>query len=263
MPRKSLILYASVTGNTEKVAFKFKEVFEKKGWQCDIFKVTKQSCKNLPYHLDDYDLLCAGSPVWSGIPTKEIFDDHFGVLMPQRLFREPLQDFPKITEFYGPKKGIAFVTYGGDRRGTPEALPALSCLELRMEDMRVKCIGKFACPGGNKWSRIPVDTVAAKKGWPVGETAATIARYKENPNHPEFASLSKEDRKLFDKAVAQTRDLPTQPEVLGSRGMHWDVYNRPNERDLLKAEIFLEEILEDYYEGGVEAAPLSQYLCIA
>jgi hypothetical protein len=262
MSRKSLILYASITGNTEKVAMRFKKVLEKNGWEYDMLKVSKHTdVKNLPYRLDDYDLLCVGSPVWSGIPTKEIFDDHYGVLMGDRLFRE--DRMAPITEGYGPKKGIAFVTYGGDRRGTPEALVALGALELRMEDMRVKCIGKFACPGGNKWSRIPVDTVAARKGWSVGDAAAAIARYRENPNHPEFASLSAEDQKLFAKAAKQTRDLPTMAEVPGSRGLHWDVYNRPSERDLLKAEIFLEEILEDYYGGGVEAAPLGQNLCIA
>ena len=262
MARRGLILYASITGNTEKVAMRFKAVFGKKSWECDTLKITKRTdIDNLPFRLDDYDLLCAGSPVWSGIPPKEIFDDHYGVLWCTRLFREGRM--PPITEGYGPKKGVAFVTYGGDRRGTPEALPALSCLELRMEDMRVKCIGKFACPGGNKWSYKPVDTVAAKKGWGVGEAASAIARYRENPDHPEFTSLSEEDRKLFAKAAAQTRDLPIDPEVPGSRGMHWDVYNRPNERDLLKAEIFLEEILEDFYGGGIEAAPLAQYICIA
>ena len=31
MAKKSLIIYASVTGNTEKVANRFKQVFEKKG----------------------------------------------------------------------------------------------------------------------------------------------------------------------------------------------------------------------------------------
>ena len=262
MARKSLILYASITGNTEKVAMRFKEVFEEKGWECDALKINKHTdINNLPFRLDDYDLLCAGSPIWAGIPSKEMFDDHYGVLMSMRLFREG--GMAPITEGYGPKKGIAFVTYGGDRRGTPEALVALGALELRMEDMRVKCIGKFACPGGNRWSRIPVDTVAAKMGWPVGEAAAAIARYRENPNHPEFTSLSKEEQELLAKAAKQTRELPSQPEVPGSRGMHWDVYNRPSERDLLKAQIFLEEILEDFYGGGIEAAPLGQNICIA
>jgi len=49
---------------------------------------------------------------------------------------------------------------------------------------------------------------------------------------------------------------------MGSRAWHWDFTKRPTERDLLKAEIFLSEILEDYYGGGIEMYPYSQYVCI-
>ena len=37
--KKSLIIYQTMTGNTEIVALRFKKVFEKKGWDCDIFKI--------------------------------------------------------------------------------------------------------------------------------------------------------------------------------------------------------------------------------
>jgi flavodoxin len=59
--RKSLILYQTMSGNTEKVAFRFKKVFEKKGWKCDIFKVDKNmDADNLPFDFQDYDFLCVG-----------------------------------------------------------------------------------------------------------------------------------------------------------------------------------------------------------
>jgi hypothetical protein len=263
--RRGLIYYASVTGNTDKIAVAFKGVFEKFGWQCDMMKISKHTdIKNLPYKAEDYDLVMIGSPIWAGMPTKEIFDDHAGILMTDRLLRNgPRGGFSSITEPYSQKKAVVFVTYGGDRRGPPEALVALAGLELRLEDMRIKCIGKFACAGGSKWSRTPVDTVANTKKIPVGEAAAAISRFRDNPTHPEFASLSEQDRRMFETAVKQTRELPIDPEVEGSRGMHWDIHSRPNARDILKAEIFLSEILEDFFGGDVEAAPLGQYLCIA
>ena len=43
MAKKSLILYASMTGNTEKVAQRFQQAFVKKGWECDIFKIDKKT----------------------------------------------------------------------------------------------------------------------------------------------------------------------------------------------------------------------------
>ena len=263
MSKKSLIIYASWTGNTEKVALRFKKVFEKYGWECDMLKVIKHTdVHNPPYHLDDYDLLCVGSLIVNGVPVKEIFDDHLGIAMPQNLFRGHTWGFGPITESWRPIKGVAFVTYGGTRWGPPEAIPALDCLALRMEDMRVKCIGKFACAGGMKQGHgYSLDNLADKKGWSIEDAASIVSRYTEDPNHPEFANLSKEDRELLDATVtARKKELPREDR---SHTWHWDIHNRPNERDLLKAEIFLEEILEDYYGGDVDAAPMAQYICIS
>ena len=249
---------------------KFKQVFENSGWKCDVHKITKYfDVHNPPFRLDDYDLLCVGSPIVQGLPLKELFDDHLGILMPSNLFRgRPPRpnEWDPITEPRWLKKGIVFATYGGVRRGPPEALPALTFLEYRLEDMRVKCIGKFCCPGGNKRGHgLVLDDLAEKKHWTIEDAAAIVHRYQDNPDNPEYAALSEEDRKLVAAAAAAYRpneDASTGG-VFKTRGWHWDLHNRPSERDLLKAQIFLEEILEDYYGGGVEAAPLAQYLCIS
>ena len=263
MARRGLILYASITGNTEKVAMRFKAVFGENGWECDTLKITKHTdIDNLPFRLDDYDLLCAGSPVWSGIPPKEILDDHYGVLWCTRLFREGRM--PPITEGYGPKKGVAFVTYGGTRWGPPEAIPSLDVLTLRMEDARIRCIGKFACAGGHTGGHgHSLDKLSSLKGWSIEDTGILVYRYIQNPEHPDFAELSEEDRKLVAETAAERAKELAGPNLDRSHSWHWDIANRPNERDLRKAEIFLEEILDDYYGGGVDAAPMAQYVCIA
>ena len=74
MSKKSLIVYASRTKNTEKVAFKFKETFEKQGWSSDIFKINRQkdSLSKLPGNINDYDFACFGSGVELHQPYKEI-----------------------------------------------------------------------------------------------------------------------------------------------------------------------------------------------
>lgn len=247
MPNKSLILYSSWGGNTEKVAFRFKQVFEKMGWECDTLKVTKKTdVKNPPVRLDDYDLLCVGSLIIGGLPTKEIYDDHLGLLMPASLIRGRIShdgEFDPITTDYGFKKGIIFVTYTGGRRGPGEAAAALAMLELRLEDMRVKVIGKLACPGGHRRGsddgKSEMITGATQE-----EAATTVAEYFGDTGSP-------------DEGPKDGR------ETSGTRDWHWNVTERPSDRDLLKAEIFLEEILEDYYGGGVESAPLAQYICIA
>jgi len=148
----------------------------------------------------------------------------------------------------GPKNGIVFVTYNGGHLGPKEAEPALSLLELEIEHLRFKCIGKFSCPGKmNFGGGDAVGRVAQWFGWTKESAQGKIQRYNENPEAPEFAAFTLEDRQQIARAKASGQ-MP-QGGTPHARAWHWDLDNRPNERDLQKAEIFLEEILEDYYEG--------------
>ena len=108
-----------------------------------------------------------------------------------------------------------------------------------------------------------LDKLADTKGWGIEEAASVILRYMDDPGHPEFADLSKEDRELLETTAKARRKELKAPDMERTHSWHWDIYNRPSERDLTKAEIFLEEIIEDYYGGGVDAAPMAQYVCIA
>jgi len=208
MAKKSLILYASWTGNTEKVALRFKKVLEQKGWQCDILKVDqKTDVKHPPFQYEAYDLLCVGSPVVHKKPVEEVMSIMAGAPLPPseggpkaafmgkgprevpEKYRVPEERIAKTITgkiVFGPdaKKGVVFMTYGGTHLGPKEAAPAMSLMALEMEHIPFQCVGQFACPGkhGNK-------------------------------------------------------DRPDQ----------WfkDLTKRPNERDLQKAEIFMAEVLEE------------------
>lgn len=178
MAKKGLIMYQTQTGNTEKVVLRFKEVFEKKGWQCDIFKIDKKTDVNKPPAFQEYDFLCVGSGVYYSLPPKQILEIMFRVTHDSskpELHR-------KIVP--GPKTGIVFATYGGAHLGPKEAEPALSLLALSIEHLKFICVGRFSCPG--------------KEG--------------KRPT-PDY--------------------------------WHGDLSHRPSERDLKKAEIFLEEKLEE------------------
>lgn len=84
MAKKSLIMYVSFTGNTEKVAMKMKEVFEKKGawgdWKCDTLKVTRHNYRSHGVNINDYDFICVGSPILHGTSAKEFPDALAGVM---------------------------------------------------------------------------------------------------------------------------------------------------------------------------------------
>jgi flavorubredoxin len=182
--KKCLILYQSMTGNTEKVALRFKKAFDKKGWQCDMFKFEKAlDIKNPPFDFRDYDFLCAGSGCYGSLPGAFISD--FLYKFAHRAGGDRNRKVPRHKKIVpGPKTGVVFVTYAGAHLGPKEAEPALSLLDMEIEHLKFKCIGRFCCPGR------------------MGK--APTPRY-----------------------------------------WHGDITHRPSERDLQKAEIFMEEIIEE------------------
>ena len=186
MSQKSLIVYASYSGNTEKVAQVFKGVFEKKGWECDMFKIDKKTdFENPPFDYSKYGFVCIGSLVADSQPVPEIMD----IMRKNPLSAHYRPAAGKKGEGYhmvtaGPKKGIVFVTYGGAHMGPKEPVPALMSMALELEHLKFICVGQFACPG-----------------------------------------------KMFDEPMPQY--------------FYKDLHLRPNERDLKKAEIFMEETLEE------------------
>lgn len=211
--KRALVVYASRTNNTAKVAERFKATLEKNGWQCDIYRIKQNSDPmEFPYKLKEYDLVCAGSGVRMHSPYAELL----------HVLRVPVYGFdPRImlkstegvelTEeekkkmqaamssragsgghrkiVLGPNAGKAFsfVTYGGHEYGPKEALPALEWINIELAHLEVEIVGKFCCPG--KF---------------------------ENTNNPS--------------------------------GYHNDLSTRPNEKDLMRAELFIEQVLEDIAE---------------
>jgi hypothetical protein len=210
MGKKCLITYSSFTGNTEKVALRFKETFEKNGWQCDVFKVRKKAEDILrpPVDIRQYDFVCAGSGLRAHLPYNEILNmlRGFRTGMDPRItlrnrdetipyITEPIPDIPafkrdpkifhkKIVLGSDAPRAIVFVTYGGYEFGPKEAEPAVQLLALELEHIGFQFAGKFCCPG----------------------------KYLDDP-------------------------MP--------RTFHGDIRDRPNEKDLLKAEMFIEEKLEE------------------
>jgi len=210
MGKKCLVTYSSYTGNTEKVAKRFRETFENRGWQCDIFKVRKNADDILrpPFNIREYDFLCIGSGLRAHLPYNEILNmlRGFRTGMDPRItlrFRDEM--IPYITEpvpeipphkkdvrkvhakmVLGPDapKAVVFITYSGYEFGPKEAEPAVQLLALEVEHIGFQFIGQFCCPG----------------------------KYVDDP-------------------------MP--------RTYHGDIRDRPNEKDLLEAQMFIEEKLDE------------------
>ncbi len=68
-PRRALILYATMTKNTEKVATWFNETFNEYGWETNLIRImpnTNWAELQEKLYFDDYDMVCLGSPIVGG-----------------------------------------------------------------------------------------------------------------------------------------------------------------------------------------------------
>ncbi|MCJ7594702.1 MAG: flavodoxin domain-containing protein [Desulfobacterales bacterium] len=134
--KKNLIVYASNTGNTEKIAIALKENFDRYGWQSTLKKLPHDYDVERPdFDFDDYDFVCVGSPINSELPLPQV----------SKVMTSRSHGMHKIVP--GPKCGIVFCTYGGVHLGPKEAEPALKLLEVELEHLKFSVIGSLAVPG--------------------------------------------------------------------------------------------------------------------
>lgn len=266
MTNRALILYATSTGNTAKVAGTFQQVLEGYDWAVDAVRLEPDTdLRRQGIFVDDYSLLLVGSPVISSGPAPLIAKKMALVdIDSPRLYRNELI-FP--GSFCHPENrplGVGFVTYSGETYGPCEAEPALSTLEMHLRYLSIPTIGKFACPG-RKASKTTIDLIASELRISPAETANLVGQFERAPKDPVFLEMSEDVQALLQQAVLDKHGgMPVPPpEEFSEAVWHLGLDSRPSRRDLDKARIFLSEILEDYfYEDGSPKPAMSVYTCI-
>ena len=110
---KSLVIYYSKTGNTEKVARAIA-----KGLGADLKRVEEV------HDISGYDLICVGTPVYAFAPAKQMI--------------KFLEEIPPLSNI----KGIGFCTMNGigDKR-------TLRIIKEKMEVKGITFLGGFSCRG--------------------------------------------------------------------------------------------------------------------
>ena len=260
--KKGLIMVNSVTGNTMRVAKAFGKAFENCGWTYDLISIDKKTnFKQNPVYFDDYDFVCLGSPVMAGLPAPAI-GRVLGLTQPEppRMWRS--QAGPGMDMQAPPPddvKGVVFATYAGAIR---EAYSTLAVEKQYLECLRLKIVGEFSCPGG-EISHMAVDRVAAIMGVQVENAASLVQLYKTNPDAPEFAKLDEKGHKAMAEAVADPRDMPDYEGMENFIAPKYDLENRPNEHDLVMAEYFMQNLIQDFFVGREKPQEsYGEYLCI-
>ena len=277
--RRGLIMYASVTGNTEKVAKAFAKAMEKNGWEAVLYKIdSKTNFHTNPVYFNEFDVVALGSPNMAGLPSPQV-QRCFGMVEPflAPMFSDEPKPGPNGMEFpegVDPEeflknkkdrntiKAVVFETYAGSVR---EATSVLAVEQQYLECKGLVVCGQFACPG-HEIRHMAVDACSQVLGISVQNAADALQEYIKDPKAPRFAKLTEEQHEKMRAAVADERDDPSYDgdDFFAAMGKY-DLKNRPHERDLLKAEIFMEEIIQDFFTGKEvpEATHRGQYICIS
>lgn len=260
--KKGLIMYASVTGNTEKVAKAFGKAFENCGWTYDLVKIDKNTnFKKDPVYFDDYDFVCLGSPIMAGLPSP-VIGRVLGLTQPEppRMWRSQMgPGMDMASPAPDDVKGVVFATYAGAIR---EAYSTLAVEKQYLECLRLKIVGEFSCPGG-EISHMAVDRVSAIIGVQVENAAALVQLYKQHPDAPEFKKLDEKGHQAMREAVADPRDMPDYDGMENFIAPKYQLETRPNERDLTMAEYFMQNLIQDYFVGReTPQETYGEYLCI-
>ena len=286
---RALILYGSVTGNTELVAKTFGEVFERYNIQADLERIyPSRNWEKDPVYFEDYDIICFGAPIIAALPYHEV-NLVLGAQGKRISFMRPMEGAPqaplgkpsgtpRVSGRTEPdekmKYGIAFTTYGGAMRGPSECRATLETMKEYMICHNIRAVGEFAC-AGKEVSHTSVDDLNIVLGVNLHRAQEILQEFKDDPANPKWGALGRPKIEALRKATGLSDSeslgfenvVGNDPLGIGKPGnifWHYDLQNRPNARDLEKAKIFLEEILEDYFltADGKPRDPISLYSCI-
>lgn len=267
-PRRALILYATMTKNTEKVATWFNETFNEYGWETNLIRImpnTNWEELQDKLYFDDYDLIALGSPIVGGGPLKTVVkalsfggDGGLEKVVQKNLDEKKVDAAAPPAKLGGPvwrrgkapspgmpnhsglrPYGIVFTTYGGGFYGTNEAEANLTTLRQYLNLNNVDVIGRFSCAGKE----------TGPAGYPVG------VKPKANfiPGHRNDGP----DADVCDAVMYRMGDGTLRP---GSYFFHYDCDSKPGKREEAKARAFISDIVEDYFMtyDGVPNPPYSE-----
>lgn len=259
--RNAIVMYSSITGNTEKVAQKFEEVLKAYNFNVSLEKVYPQRdyIKD-PIYFDDCDLLCLGAPIIAALPYKELSSVIGWSGKHVDLFKG---DRPNPSAPGRLRVGVVFSTFGGTVAGPRECLPTLALEKEYLQLYGFTPVGEFACPG-KQLRHGPVDELNARLKIDIDDAQALLQRFINHPESDEFTTMDAKKLEIIKKVAAKMDyDEEGNPLMAGERVMfdnnplgngmqgskyfHYNLQDRPHERDLKTAEFFMTEIIEDFF----------------
>ena len=278
--RRALILYATMTKNTEKIATWFKETFEYYKWEVTFIRLkNKMKLSEIQplVYFDDYDVVCLGSPIVAGYPLK-VVNRLFSLGGETSLENDTAANIEKGSEFETPAGmappppdanaepeelqwrrsgnrgpypgaiyqhqykplGIVFTTYGGGFYGSDECTATLEALKLFLQLNNVAVVGRFACCG--------------KEYGPAGLKPGQKPMFN---NAEDGTPLPIPEAEEYETADGKT--------FKATYFFHANMWDKPGPRDEMKAKALVADLVEDYFctFNGERNMVGSQYFSIS
>lgn len=272
--RRALILYATMTRNTEKIAVWFKETFEYYNWDVTFVRLTNNGSYLREFagklFFDDYDVICLGSPIVAGAPLQAVVkglsfggggglekevqdkldssagDAAAAPAEPLCMWRRSHAPYAGVlNKSDSVPLGIVFSTYGGGFFGTGECLATLETLKLYLANYSVNVVGRFACAG--------------KETGPAGYDLGVKPKAEFVPG-PRGKDLP--DADVCDPVYYTMADGTQKP---GAYFFHYDCNSKPGPREEAKARAFAADFVEDYFMSydGERNVAISEIISIS
>ena len=262
--RRALILYATMTKNTEKIATAFKETFEHYGWECNCFRLSNRSdwaAMQPDCYFDDYDVVCLGSPIVAGGPltiVTKLFSLGGGTGLEQQIQGQ----IDKGETKFGPQSEGDIMKSkgpGAPAAGQKGARPGCRWRRNEAPYRGIQAVGEhepigivFTTYGGGFCGSIEAKA-----------TLETLRLYLKMNNvvplgtfaccGKEFgpAGLEKGEKPRcnpgFEVSDPVEYPLPDGTVEQGSYFFHHNMWEKPAPRDIMKAKALIADLVEDYF----------------
>ncbi len=275
--RRALILYATMTHNTEKIASIFRDTFLEYGWDVSFHKLltpARMAEFQQELYFDDYDVIALGSPIVGGMPLQNVIKNLSmgggGALEKEvqqkldsnksggnaasaaapamssvRWRRESAPYAGVLRREDSRPLGIVFCTYGGGFYGSGECSATLEMLKLYLNSNNVDVVGRFAC-GGKE---------TGPAGFDLGVKPPKV--FIPGPKGKDVPPADVPDAIDYTFADGHTQK--------GSYFFHYNLNEKPGPRDQFKARAFAQDFIEDFFMSydGVRNPIVSQIISIS
>lgn len=281
--RRALILYATMTKNTEKIAEWFKETFENYQWEVTMYRLKNNmdmEAMQPNVYFDDYDVVCLGSPIVAGYPLK-IVSKLFSLGAHSGLEERTTENVEKGGSFSMPPMPAP------GEEGAPQAPQKTADIEWRRSGNRGPYPGAiyfnqykplgivFTTYGGGFYgSDEATATLEILKMFLQLNNVAVIGRFACCGKEFGPAGLKPGQKPMFyfdenknSKPVPETSVYQTKngEEFQATYFFHARMWDKPSERDKTKAQALIADIVEDYFctFNGERNMVGSQYISIS